>query len=193
MPGYDPGGDPGLPARADIVISSTASPCPSSARAWWSGRSRRVASSPCSWWISPCPATSKPRWTAFRCLSLRWTICRASSSRTGDPQAGGRRGGTHRAGRARRVHGLVSQPALGGSHPRLSPSVTAGRRRRVAAALLALQQGEKCRAGAPEAMAHRLTNKLIHAPTQGPAPGRRPGDSHKLAQLRQVLGLSQES
>ena len=82
-----------------------------------------------------------------------------------DPQAGGRRGGAHRPGRARRLHGLVSQPALGGSHPRLPPSVPAGGRRRAAAALLALQQGENAEQ-ALKAMAHRLTNKLIHALTQ---------------------------
>jgi len=59
-------------------------------------------------------------------------------------------------------------------------------------ALLALQQGENAEQ-ALKAMAHRLTNKLIHAPTQALRQAAAQGDSHKLAQLRQVLGLSQES
>ncbi|TFF73516.1 glutamyl-tRNA reductase [Aeromonas taiwanensis] len=59
-------------------------------------------------------------------------------------------------------------------------------------ALLALQQGEHAEQ-ALKALAHRLTNKLIHAPTQALRQAAAQGDTHKLAQLRQVLGLSQES
>ncbi len=59
-------------------------------------------------------------------------------------------------------------------------------------ALLALQQGENAEQ-ALKALAHRLTNKLIHAPTQALRQAAAQGDSHKRAQLRQVLGLSQES
>ncbi|MNE65568.1 Glutamyl-tRNA reductase [compost metagenome] len=59
-------------------------------------------------------------------------------------------------------------------------------------ALLALQQGESAEQ-ALKAMAHRLTNKLIHAPTQALRQAAAQGDAHKLSQLRQVLGLSQES
>ena len=59
-------------------------------------------------------------------------------------------------------------------------------------ALLALQQGENAEQ-ALKALTHRLTNKLIHAPTQALRQAAAQGDSHKLSQLRQVLGLSQES
>ncbi len=59
-------------------------------------------------------------------------------------------------------------------------------------ALLALQQGENAEQ-ALKALAHRLTNKLIHAPTQALRHAAAQGDHHQLAQLRQVLGLSQES
>ncbi|KAL8205100.1 UNVERIFIED_CONTAM: hypothetical protein K2H54_000313, partial [Gekko kuhli] len=72
------------------------------------------------------------------------------------------------------LHGLVSQPALGG----FSSAITATSLKQVAdeelqRALLALQQGENAEQ-ALKALAHRLTNKLIHAPTQAPAPCRRP-------------------
>ena len=59
-------------------------------------------------------------------------------------------------------------------------------------ALLALQQGENAEQ-ALKALTHRLTNKLIHAPTQALRQAAAQGDTHKLSQLRQVLGLSQES
>lgn len=59
-------------------------------------------------------------------------------------------------------------------------------------ALLALQQGENAEQ-ALKALAHRLTNKLIHAPTQALRHAAAQGDHHQLAQLRQMLGLSQES
>ena len=59
-------------------------------------------------------------------------------------------------------------------------------------ALLALQQGEPAEQ-ALKALAHRLTNKLIHAPTQALRQAAAQGDHHQLAQLRQVLGLSEES
>ena len=41
-------------------------------------------------------------------------------------------------------------------------------------------------------MAHRLTNKLIHAPTQALRQAASRGDESALSRLRQALGLSQE-
>ena len=58
-------------------------------------------------------------------------------------------------------------------------------------ALLALAQGESAEQ-ALKAMAHRLTNKLIHAPTQALRQAASRGDQCELSRLRQVLGLSQE-
>ena len=58
-------------------------------------------------------------------------------------------------------------------------------------ALLALAQGESAEQ-ALKAMAHRLTNKLIHAPTQALRQAASQGDQSELSRLRQALGLSQE-
>ncbi|MGL5327422.1 MAG: glutamyl-tRNA reductase [Aeromonas sp.] len=58
-------------------------------------------------------------------------------------------------------------------------------------ALLALAQGESAEQ-ALKAMAHRLTNKLIHAPTQALRQAASQGDESALSRLRQALGLSQE-
>jgi glutamyl-tRNA reductase len=56
-------------------------------------------------------------------------------------------------------------------------------------ALQALAQGESPEAAA-RALTHRLTNKLIHAPTQALRQAGASGDREQLIQLRQVLGLS---
>ncbi|MGL5947644.1 MAG: glutamyl-tRNA reductase [Aeromonas sp.] len=56
-------------------------------------------------------------------------------------------------------------------------------------ALAALAQGENAET-ALQGLAHRLTNKLIHAPTQALRQAATLGDQHSLHQLRQALGLS---
>ena len=58
-------------------------------------------------------------------------------------------------------------------------------------ALLGLQQGEEAEAVLRQ-LAHRLTNKLIHAPTQALRHAGQQGDREQLALLRSALGLQQE-